>query len=185
MLTSVLYRRLLRMPHVKDRSHARGFTLLEMLVVLVIVATTSAVVFPNLTTLGSSVDFALKREGFEQTIDGLAYRFFRENQDAVLVGTYTDEGRAKDSRPEKDLSTTIQGNLRTRSLIANQREILMPVISNYPDLKLPEGWRLEINDPVYFHSSGYCDGGNIDVMVGRSRYSYVLLPPLCHAVRAE
>jgi len=170
---------------VNKLAHARGFTLLEMLVVLVIVATTSAVVFPNLTAMSSSVDFALKRDGFERTIGGLAYRFFRENQDAILVGTYTDQGRVTDSEPKQNSGTTIPGGMRTRSLIANQREILPPVISMYPDFKLPEGWRLEIKEPIYFHSSGFCDGGEVDVVIGRAQYSYVLVPPLCRAIRAE
>lgn len=163
----------------------RGFTLLEMLVVLVIVATASAIVFPNLTTLSSSVDFAFKRDGFERTIDGIAYRVFRENQDAVLVGTYTDKGRISGDDSKKDSGTTIQGNMRTRQLITTQREILPPVIPFYPDFTLPEGWRLDVREPVYFHSSGFCDGGKFDLTIGRARYEYVLAPPLCRATRVE
>lgn len=173
------------MRRVNKHGGAHGFTLLEMLVVLVIVATTSAIVFPNLTTLSSSVDFAFKRDGFERTINGIAYRVFRDNQDAILVGTYTDQGRVADDDTQKNLGTTIQGNLRARSLTASQREILPPVLPFYPDMLLPAGWRLDIREPVYFHSSGFCDGGNVELTIGRARYEYVLVPPLCRAVRAE
>lgn len=156
-----------------------------MLVVLVIVAGTSAIVFPNLTTLSSSVDFAFKRDSFERAMNGIAYGVFRDNQDAILVGTYTDQGRVPDDDIKTDAGTTIQGNMRTKPLSANQREILPPVIPFYPALTLPEGWRLDIRNPVYFHSSGFCDGGDIELTVGRTRYEYTLVPPLCHAVKVE
>ncbi len=174
------------MPRANRQGRTGGFTLLEMLVVLVIVATTSAIVFPNLTTLGSSVDFALKRESFEQAVDGLAFTAFRESQDVVLSGVYTYAGREPDNNTGRNADgTVIQGSLRTRSLSVTQREILPPVNPHYAVLKLPEGWRLEITDPVYFHSSGYCDGGNIEVTIGRLRFSYTLAPPLCQAARVE
>lgn len=156
-----------------------------MLVVLVIVAGTSAIVFPNLTTLSSTVDFAFKRDSFERVMNGIAYGVFRDNQDAILVGTYTDQGRVPDDGVKPDLGTTLQGNLRTKSLTASQREILPPVIPFYPTVTLPEGWRLDIRNPVYFHSSGFCDGGDVELTVGRARYEYKLVPPLCHAVRVE
>ena len=174
------------MLRVNPSGRTRGFTLLEMLVVLVIVAATSAIVFPNLTALSSSVDFAFKRDGFERALNGIAYGVFRDNQDAILVGTYTDKGRVPDDNgTKKSAETTVQGNMRTRSLTANQREILPPILPFYPNLTLPEGWRIDVREPVYFHSSGFCDGGDLELTVGRTRYEYTLVPPLCRAVRVE
>jgi prepilin-type N-terminal cleavage/methylation domain-containing protein len=171
-----------------NNSHAigaSGFTLLEMLVVLLIVGTTGAIVIPRLTTISSSFDFALKREGFEQILDGLSYQAFRDNEDIVLSGEYTDQGRTPESDNRKDAGTTIAGGLRARSAIDATRELEPPLTPSYPVLPLPEGWRMVVDSPIYFHGTGYCTGGTIDIEIGKAVYEYVLAPPLCRATLAK
>ena len=167
------------------RADSQGFTLLEMLVVLLIVSLTAGIVVPRMTTMGASFDFALKREAFEQTLNGLAYQAFRDNQDMLLVGDYTEAGRVEGSEPKIDLGTTLAGNLRTRSLIDQQREHLPPIAPAYAALPLPPGWRVSVADPVYFRASGFCGGGAVVLEIGRAEYSYTLSAPQCHAKLVE
>ena len=166
-------------------SAQRGFTLLEMLVVLAIVSLTSAIIVPRFTTISASFDYALEREGFEQTLNGLSYQAYRDNQDFVLDGAFTATGKNPESGRKQSNDDDLPGGLRARPLIAVQREHLPPVNSIPPPLALPNGWRLNISKPIYYRRSGYCSGGNVELIIGQARYSYALAPPLCQAVAAE
>lgn len=164
----------------------RGFTLLEIVVVLVIVAMTGAIVFPRLTTMAASFEFASQRDSFEQALNGLAYRAYRDNDDKTLQGSYTHAGRDADAKPtRREPSMTLPPELRTRSLFANSREHLPPVTASHAMLPLPEGWEMVIEDPIYFRGSGYCSGGTVELYVGRLQYTYNLRPPLCRAELVE
>ena len=162
----------------------RGFTLLEMLVVLLIVSTTGAIVIPRLTTISSSFDFALKREAFEQILSGLSYQAFRDNQEMVLSGEYSEQGRISGSEVRRDNGTTIAGGLRTLSAAETMRELPVPLNLAYANLSPPAGWRVVVDAPIYFHGTGYCTGGNVRVEIGNAVYQYVLAPPLCRATLA-
>ena len=156
-----------------------------MIIVLLIVASTAAIVVPRMTNISASFEFTLNREGFEQMLSGLSYQAYRDNQDIVLVGEYTDQGRIQGSEAQKDAGDTLADNLRAKSLIATPIEHLPPINPFYFVPQLPAGWHMIVEDPIYFRGSGYCTGGKIDVAVGRAEYSYVLAPPLCHATLAE
>ena len=162
-----------------------GFTLLEMLVVLLIVGTTGAIVIPRLTTISSSFDFALKREAFEQLLSGLSYQAFRDNQEIVLSGEYDDQGRIAGSEAHQDTGTTIAGNLRTLSAGPTLRDLPLPLNPSYAALALPQGWRMVVDSPIYFHGTGYCTGGSVEIDIGKAIYQYVLTPPLCRATLAQ
>jgi prepilin-type N-terminal cleavage/methylation domain-containing protein len=167
------------------RTQDRGFTLLEMLVVLVIVSLTAGVVLPRMTTMGASLDFALKREAFEQTLNGLAYQAFRDNQDLLLLGDYTDIGRIEGSEPKTVPGETIAAGMRTLSIIDQPRDHLPPINPAYAVLPLPPGWRASVKAPVYFRASGFCGGGAVVLEIGRAEYSYTLSSPQCHAQLTE
>jgi prepilin-type N-terminal cleavage/methylation domain-containing protein len=158
-----------------------GFTLLEMLIVLLIVGTTGAIVIPRLTTISSSFDFALKREAFEQVLDGISYQAFRDSQEIVLAGEYTDHGHTTGTEAAQDNGTVIAGGLRTLSAVDATRELLPPLNPAYPAPPLPAGWRMTVDSPIYFHPTGYCTGGTVALEIGKATYEYTLAPPLCRA----
>lgn len=163
----------------------RGFTLLEVVVVLVIVSMTSAIVFPRLATMASSYEFASQRDMFEQVLNGLPYLAYRENGDKVLQGLYTAAGRDEKALPKRDPGATLAPEMRIRSLFANSREHLPPVTPSFAALPVPEGWEVVVNDPIYFRGSGYCSGGTVELSVGRLQYTYALRPPFCRAELVE
>lgn len=167
------------------RSHTRGFTLLEILVVLAILAATSAIAFPRLETMAASFRFAADRDSFEQTLNGLAYQAFRDNSDVVLEGTYTIDGHDKLAARRQDRGETLRAGLRTRSLVRTDREHLPPLNAAPADVPLPDGWRLVVDEPIYFRGTGYCSGGSAELFVGSAQYSYEISPPHCRAVLVE
>jgi len=165
--------------------HTRGFTLLEVVVVLVIVSMTAALAFPRLSTMAASFTFATERDSFEQTLNGLPYTALRSNSDQMLLGTYTDMGR--DTRPKirGSLGDTLDPSLRTTSLLANAREHLPPVNASFAAFPLPSGWQMEVDEPIYYRGSGFCTGGRVNLFIGRLAYTYQLRPPLCRAELVE
>ena len=162
-------------------SGAKGFTLLELLVVLVIVSLTAGMVLPRLTTMGASFDFALKREGFEMALNGLAYQAFRNNQEMVLSGDYTDAGRIPGSEPKPELGDTLAPGLRALTAGGAVIEHLPPINPAYAELPLPQDWRVSVKQPVYIRASGFCEGGVVALTIGNADYTYTLSPPLCRA----
>ncbi len=174
-------------PDAADRAAPgeRGFTLLEIVVVLVIVSMTSAIVFPRLATMAASYEFASQRDTFEQTLNGLPYKAYRENSDAILHGFYTAVGRDEARQPQGERGTTLAPFMRTRPPTSGSREHLPPVTAAYASITMPQGWEVVVDEPIYFRGSGYCSGGTVDLFVGRLQYSYVLRPPLCRAELVE
>jgi prepilin-type N-terminal cleavage/methylation domain-containing protein len=70
--------------HVKPVTAGKGFTLLEMLVVLLITALVAGVVFPALTQLAGSVQRSLDRDEVRMIMNGLAQEV-RAGGSAVLL----------------------------------------------------------------------------------------------------
>jgi len=164
---------------IKRSLPSRGFTLLEMLVVLFIVGLTSVVVLPRLPQVADSFDFALKRQSFEQHINGLSYLAFSDGKDFVLAGRYDSEGRISGPRDRVAAGERVRADLRTQQVGKAIREIEPPLVVADLDVPLPDGWILHVPQPVYYRSSGYCSGGRAELIVGRLKYEYELGAPTC------
>ncbi|MEQ9447921.1 MAG: prepilin-type N-terminal cleavage/methylation domain-containing protein, partial [Rhodospirillaceae bacterium] len=158
-------------PAIKHKLGAAGFTLLEMLVVVFIIGITSTVVVPQLPLMMDRLDFALKRESFEQALDGLAYQAFSDNQSFVLEGRYDAQGligKGGTGAEQRGLRSSIPSIL---SATDQPRESQAPVVMADFAPVLPEGWELVVDEPIYFRGSGYCTGGTAALIVGRIQYA--------------
>lgn len=165
-----------------EQSAHLGFTLLEMLIVLLIVGLTSAVVLPRLPLMADSLDFALKRQSFEQELSGLAYRAYADKQDFILSGHYDASGRSSGQDELGSSRGSIRGDLRTLPARDGARELMPPIVTGDVAPEMPEGWEMVVSNPIYFHGSGYCSGGGVELRIGQLRYGYVLSAPSCKAV---
>lgn len=169
----------------KASAGSRGFTLLEVVVVLVIVSMTAALAFPRLSTMAASFTFASDRDQIEQALNDLPYSALRNNSDQILLGSYTELGRETQKELKKGFGETLDPSLRARSLMAESREHLPPVNTSYMEMTVPSGWRMVVDEPIYYRGSGFCTGGKVDLFVGPTRYTYELRPPLCRAELEE
>lgn len=160
-----------------DRRSAGGFTLLEMLVVLVLVGLMAAVAFPQFTVIQDRLTYNLNRDTFEQELTGLGYVAFKEGRPLILAGVYprtAEQERLQAEEmadKEKEPQFLKEGELRP----------LRPSFSAPAQLKLPEDWRVKIDSPVVYQASGFCSGGSLTVTIGDARYAYDLKAPTCQA----
>lgn len=151
MRTSVTFR---PSPANKRRRPFAGFTLLEILLVLAIMALLAGIVLPQLQTMASRVEIANQRTDIRSSIEGLGYRAYAGGKQIVLAGSYG--ANAKDA--------------------ANAA----------PPFKLPDGWRVQITDPVRYSVNGVCSGGKLVVVApDRTREAFALKPPRCHLEPVE
>ena len=136
-----------------------GFTLLEVLVVLTLMAFATMTVMPRLSGLIDSVSFAMARESFERELNGLSYQAYKSGMDLRLdaVGGSAARRMTPDSPP-----------------LANPQ--MMPA-----RMTLPEGWTVTAQPPVIYRASGYCQGGVVVVEAGTFSERYILRPPTCQA----
>ncbi|MBY0510769.1 MAG: prepilin-type N-terminal cleavage/methylation domain-containing protein [Rhodospirillaceae bacterium] len=155
----------------------RGFTLLEVLVVLAMVGLLSALALPQFSVISDRLDFTLKRESFERELSGLGYRAFTEGQPLVLSGQYPRDPKRASPAPEiEDPYSTASLEL---GLAPGQYRVLQPVMANDAPLMLPKDWRLTAETPVIYQVSGFCGGGSVSLAVGTQRYVYTLKAPEC------
>jgi hypothetical protein len=126
----------------------------------------------------ASFDFAFKRDSFEQTMNGLAYQAFKNSQDYTLSGTYDSHGSVEDQQANNS-TVILPDTMKTVPLIATTREVRPSVAPAKAPLHLPDGWTLEINEPIYYRSSGFCTGGTMDLRIGRRSFTYRAAPPFC------
>lgn len=158
-----------------DRRRMRGFTLLELLVILVIVGLIAGVVAPQLSKLSDRIAFAMNREGVEHALALLPYDAFRRREDLILSATNSKDTSTDDTSMNVIMMGGGAGDKETRTQ--------PPVLSKRAVLSLPAGWQIESQAPILFRSNGFCTGGEVTIRVGSYAYIYKLSPPDCRPVQ--
>ncbi len=136
-------------------NQAPGFTLLELLVVLVLLGAVVGVALPNLSQLYNSVSARIERDTILDQLGSLGAQAHSQQRTLVVF----------DSR--EPLETQFEQ---------------YPSLANYPqfDLQLPTNWQLHLEQPLIARANGVCLGGELRLIrEGVEQMHLNLKPPYC------
>jgi len=148
----------------------RGFTLMELLVVLFIISLISALAMPRLSTMFASVDAAFARDDVMAQINALGYKAQRQGHGFVLQ--QYPPAKSEEDEEVLDESFIEPDEQETQSSKRHHPEV---------PLKLPDGWRINSAKPVRYFSNGACSGGELLLSFKATQYRLELPPPFCQA----
>ena len=134
---------------------AAGFTLVEILVVLAILAGLGAIAYPYMETLYARVRAAFDQQDLEQQLYALPQRVRGSGRAGILV-----DPQASDADLGGDAGLGLE---HPQTL----------------ELDLPAGWRMQVPRPVRYHFTGACDGGEVIFQLPPVSLHYLLNGPLC------
>lgn len=142
----------------------RGFTLLELLVVMLLLGLLAGIAMPRLTQIYDSLTGAATLDDILSRINALGYQALREGR-AFELGEYPPPVRATLADEEGEPA-----------------EADAPEPSGAPPpLELPPRWRLRADPPIRYHANGVCDGGTLELSLEDKVYQIELSPPFCSA----
>ncbi len=157
------------------RCRARGFTLLELMVVLTLMGLAISIVAPNLSRLYASVTRSTERDYILDQLAAVAHRAWIRETNLVVYGTALELSN-EDARSDGDAFANSQSPGSGQMLLA----------ARYGDYEVhvvdvPEGWVLRLEGPLRARANGVCLGAAV-TLTHRSGTSYraTLEPPFCH-----
>lgn len=140
----------------RKRTHSqrrRGFTLLELLVVLALLGLVTAIAFPNLERLYVSATQATERDYVLDQVAALGREAVLEGRAYVVFGSAAPADAAEAAR------------------YADYEPYVVDI---------PEGWRLELDQPLVVLANGVCLGGAMTLSHADAPAVRVeLSPPYC------
>ena len=153
----------------RGKGRSRGFTLIELIVVLALVAGLSIVAFaafiPGYTRAGS----AYARDDFERQLLELPQRVRASGRGGILTS------RSGDNLPD-DAPIAVSGVAEATRAIEDWRVLR---------LSLPAGMHMRVAAPILYHFSGSCEGGEVVLEQPPTAWRYELTAPLCRPVRRD
>ena len=155
---------------------ARGFTLLELLVVLVLVGLVTALALPNLERLLASATRSTERDYILDQLAGLGRRAMVEERSYVVVAT-GDARAALPSGPARGADAPAAAHARPAAQSSGPWSSADH--EPYP-VDVPEGWELRFDEPLVVRANGVCLGAGLTLHhLGEVDRRIVLDPPFC------
>ena len=147
-----------------------GFTLLELIVVLVLVSLVTALAMPNLQRLYGAVARTTERKAILDRFANLGRQALLHRRAYLVVGSDTpDETRSRYS------------TVRSDDEDPPSAERVSPFEQHEPyRLDLPDGWTMHLPAPILVRANGVCLGGEVALSYnGEPDVRLVLEPPYC------
>ncbi len=133
--------------------HSKGFTLLELMVVLMILGLVSAVALPNLSQAFDRLQARLAEDRVIEEINRLPERAYLAKSELILLNQTTSRSSGSDNPGQQAIK-----------------------------LDLPQGWSIKTAGIVY-RANGICEGGLLSVRFeGEAVWTGELIPPFCQLV---
>ena len=145
-----------------NEASPKGFTLLELLVVMAILAGLVAIALPAFQSLVARVRASFQRADIEQQLRQLPQQVRESGRGGVLIDP------AESGVPVARLA---QAGIDLANTQLERAERLR--------VALPEGWSMHLDKPIYYHLTGACSGGEIDFSLSPQSFHYILAAPLC------
>lgn len=128
-----------------------GYTLLEIVVVLFILALVSGIIAPRMLNMHASMQTAYQRQQVVIQINSLAFQSFSKHL-RFQFETYPFQNE----------------NLHYE------------LLTKHVQLDIPDGWELQARKPIMYRN-GACGGGIIELKHQQINYLVELSPPFCLA----
>ena len=156
----------------------QGFTLLELLVVLVLVALVTALAIPNLERLQTSLTRKTERDYILDQFAGLSRQAMVQGRSYVVFGTGGTQ-EAEPSEPARGPAGTASAAW-SRQPAGHAFEAPRHADHERYVIDVPDGWGIWLDEPLVIRANGVCLGaelilrhqGTVDIRVG-------LEPPYC------
>ncbi|MFZ2004677.1 MAG: prepilin-type N-terminal cleavage/methylation domain-containing protein [Stellaceae bacterium] len=145
-----------------SRQFQRGFTLIEVIVVLAILSALTAIAYAYSAPLTARVRAAFERDDFERQLLELPLRVRDSGHGGILTS------RSGENLPE-GTPLPVEGKAASDPL--EEWQVLR--------IDVAKPWRLLVPRPIYYHASGACEGGEVEFLLPPVTLRYVLTPPLC------
>ena len=145
-----------------DVRAAGGFTLLEMLIVLSLVAIIAAIAAPNMERLYAGIGVKTERDYILDQFANLGLMALRDGQTYVVLSSVPNDAQ---------VATAPQG-AADQSIGFNAKPL---------EVDLPEGWTIHLDQPLLIRASGVCLGANLALhREGTIEAQVAFEPPYCH-----
>ncbi len=128
-----------------------GFTLIELVIVVAVLAALVAVAIPEFSRLYARVRIALERDDIERQLTELPQRVQASGRGGIP--------RCREHRQTAPAAPPADGQLEQWQALG---------------FDLPEGWKMQVPAPVFYHFTGACDGGEIVFSLSALSLRYVL-----------
>ncbi len=139
-----------------------GFTLIELMIVLAILASLAAIAFPGLIRIYASVTASFEQQDLERQLLALPQQMRLAGSNGILADP-------SDSIPAPDASGSAT-ETKSDNVFGGWQRL---------QLDLPNGWSMSVPQPIIYHFTGTCDGGEVIFSLPPVSLSYDLVAPLC------
>lgn len=157
-----------------------GYTLIELVVVLIIFSLLTALVAPRLTTLYDSIQTNYEKNDVIVRLGSLSYLAFQQGQ-TYKLSQYPPPSLSKETKEtQQDILKLNIPSLIKKEKDQNQQFSELPEIP----LELPSHWELKTETPILFHANGVCEGGKAHILFQQVvLFDVQFIPPFCKAIQ--
>ena len=163
---------------------ARGFTLVEMLVVLLLGALLTATVLPAMQRVLEGSQYRTSRDAIVGRLGELSYEAFASGHSIVLTSSAGTDAAAPPASITAPPAAPVSGvALAPGGAAGAPLAPAQPAPPPRYPVDLPEGWAIEVKHPIRFAFNGICEGGELTLFPpGRPPERLTLAAPMCQPV---